>query len=187
MRDFYSRQFIPKMPPDTEIVPISRTTGSKRLADEMIFRFTHTMEIDWMLPGAAPTGKCVECGLVVTVHSWYGKLARERIDWDQASVLVQLGLLDSAKLPIAGSRVGRKVVESNLAFQRIDSQSARLAHDLDCDWPYRSGAASCGGRSLFFRGEPQADIVGGPLAVRVAEFRAEGFLYFGEVCRAFAG
>jgi hypothetical protein len=57
LREFYSRHFIPKMPPDTEIVPISRTIGADRLVDEMIFRFTHTLEMDWMLPGVAPTGK----------------------------------------------------------------------------------------------------------------------------------
>jgi carboxymethylenebutenolidase len=57
LREFYSLHFIPKMPADTEIVPISRTIGVERLVDEMIFRFTHTIEMDWMLPGVAPTGK----------------------------------------------------------------------------------------------------------------------------------
>src|SRR5262249_8431544 len=38
LRQFYSRRFIPKMPPDTEIVPISRTIGADRLVDEMLFR-----------------------------------------------------------------------------------------------------------------------------------------------------
>src|SRR3974377_1140793 len=79
LREFYSRHFIPKMPPDTEIVPISRTLGVERLVDEMIFRFTHTLEMDWMLPGIAATGKRVECGLVVIVHFREGKLASEHI------------------------------------------------------------------------------------------------------------
>src|SRR5215472_10076633 len=74
LREFYSRHFIPRMPPDTEIVPVSRTIGAERLVDEMIFRFTHTLEMDWMLPGVAPTGKRVECGLVVIVHFRKGKL-----------------------------------------------------------------------------------------------------------------
>ena len=78
LREFYSRHFIPKMPADTEIVPISRTIGAERLVDEMIFRFTHTIEMDWMLPGIAPTGKRVECPLVVIVHFRDGKLSYEQ-------------------------------------------------------------------------------------------------------------
>lgn len=114
LREFYSRHFIPRMPPDTEIVPISRTIGTERLVDEMIFRFTHTVEMDWMLPGVAPTGKRVECALVVIVHFREGKLAHEHIYWDQASVLVQLGLLDSSRLPVAGNEIARKLSDPSL-------------------------------------------------------------------------
>jgi hypothetical protein len=59
-REFYSRYFVPQMPPDTEIVPVSRTVGADRIVDEMIFRFTHTIDMEWMLPGVPPTGKRVE-------------------------------------------------------------------------------------------------------------------------------
>jgi carboxymethylenebutenolidase len=119
LREFYSRHFIPKMPPDTEIVPISRTIGTERLVDEMIFRFTHTMEMDWMLPGIAPTGKRVECPLVVIVHFRDGKLSNEHIYWDQASVLVQLGLLDAAKLPVAGLESARKLADPSLPSNHL--------------------------------------------------------------------
>jgi carboxymethylenebutenolidase len=114
LSEFYSQHFIPRMPPDTEIVPVSRTIGSERLVDEMIFRFTHTVEMDWMLPGVAPTGKCVECALVVIVHFREGKLAHEHIYWDQASVLVQLGLIDSSRLPVAGRETARKLSDPGL-------------------------------------------------------------------------
>jgi len=114
LREFYSRHFIPRMPPDTEIVPISRTIDTERLVDEMIFRFTHTVEMDWMLPGVAPTGKRVECALVVIVHFREDKLAHEHIYWDQASVLVQLGLLDSSSLPVAGNETARKLSDPTL-------------------------------------------------------------------------
>jgi carboxymethylenebutenolidase len=53
LREFYSRRFIPQMPPDTEIVPVSRTIGTDQLVDEMIFRFTHTMEMDAIAGGTA--------------------------------------------------------------------------------------------------------------------------------------
>jgi carboxymethylenebutenolidase len=109
LHEFYSRHFIPKMPPDTQIVPLSRTIGTDRLVDEIIFRFTHTIEMDWMLPGIAPTGKSVECGLVVIVHFRDGKLAHEHIYWDQATVLVQLGLLDATKLPVVGNASAKKL------------------------------------------------------------------------------
>src|SRR5258708_31847518 len=114
LREFYSKYFIPKMPPDTKIVQVSRTIGDERLVDEMIFQFTHTMEMDWMLPGIAPTGKRVECPLVVIVHFRDGKLANERIYWDQASVLVQLGLLHSANLPVAGLETAQKLADPSL-------------------------------------------------------------------------
>jgi carboxymethylenebutenolidase len=127
LREFYSRHFIPKMPPDTEIVPVSRTIGTERLVDEMIFRFTHTVEMDWMLPGIAPTGKRVECALVVIVHFREGKLAHEHIYWDQASVLVQLGLLDSSSLPIAGSETARKLLDPGLPSNQL-IRRARAGH-----------------------------------------------------------
>jgi carboxymethylenebutenolidase len=125
LREFYSRHFIPKMPPDTEIVPISRTIGTDRLVDEMIFRFTHTMEMDWMLPGIPPTGKRVEVPLVAIVHFRDGKLAHEHIYWDQASVLVQLGLLDPERLPVAGSESARKVLDPSRPSNALMSRLGR--------------------------------------------------------------
>jgi carboxymethylenebutenolidase len=122
--EFYSRHFIPKMPVDTEIVPISRTIGTDRLVDEMIFRFTHTIEMDWMLPGVAPTGKRVECALVVIVQFRDGKLAHEHIYWDQASVLVQLGLLDASRLPVAGSETARKLADHRVPSNELIRRSA---------------------------------------------------------------
>jgi carboxymethylenebutenolidase len=119
LREFYSKHFIPNMPPDTEIVPISRTIGAERLVDEMIIRFTHTTEIDWWLPGIAPTGKRVECATVAIITFRDGKLFNEHIYWDQASVLVQLGLLDSSKLPVVGVETARKVADPTLPSNRI--------------------------------------------------------------------
>jgi carboxymethylenebutenolidase len=110
LRRFYAERFIPMMPPDTEIVAVSRTIGTDTLVDEMIFRFTHTIAMEWMLPGVAPTGRRVEVPLVAIVHFRDGKVAHEHIYWDQASVLVQLGLLDPTGLPVAGAETARKVL-----------------------------------------------------------------------------
>src|SRR6266540_1780159 len=114
LREFYSKRFIPQMPPDTEMTPVSRTIGEDQLVDEMVFKFTHTIRMDWMLPGIAPTGKRVEVPLVAIVRFRDGKLAHEHIYWDQASVLVQIGLIDPAKLPVAGVESARKVLDSGL-------------------------------------------------------------------------
>ena len=114
LREFYSKRFIPQMPPDTEMTPVSRTIGESQIVDEMIFKFTHTMPMDWMLPGISPTGKRVEVPLVAIVRFRDGRLAHEHIYWDQASVLVQIGLLDPGKLPVAGVETARKVVDPSL-------------------------------------------------------------------------
>ena len=109
LRLFYSRDFIPAMPPDTKLTPISRTVGQDQLVDEMIFSFTHTREMPWMLPGIAPTNFFVEVALVAIVHFRDGKLTHEHIYWDQASVLKQIGLLTDPNLPVCGAESARKV------------------------------------------------------------------------------
>ena len=114
LRRFYSRDFIPTMPPDTTLTPVSRTVGEDQLVDEMIFSFTHTTEMPWMLPGIAPTNRRVEIPLVAIVRFRDGKLAHEHIYWDQASVLVQLGLINPDKLPVAGVGSARKVFDPRL-------------------------------------------------------------------------
>jgi len=107
---FYSTDFIPKMPPDTKLTPVSRTVGTDQLVDEMIFSFTHTEEMPWMLPGVAPTNKFVEIPLVVIVRFRDGKLAHEHIYWDQASVLKQIGRITDSSLPVYGAETAKKVL-----------------------------------------------------------------------------
>lgn len=119
LREFYAKHFIPQMPPDTEMEPLSRTVGRDRLVDEMILRFTHTVPMDWMLPGVAPTGRRVEVALVAIVHFRDGKLAYEHIYWDQASVLVQVGLLDPRGLPVVGAEAAHKARDPALPSNRL--------------------------------------------------------------------
>src|SRR5689334_23591596 len=112
LRTFYSQDFIPAMPPDTTLTPVSRTVGENQLVDEMIFSFTHTQEIPWMLPGIAPTGRHVEVPLVAIVRFREGKLAHEHIYWDQASVLKQLDLISDSSLPVFGAETAHKVAKT---------------------------------------------------------------------------
>jgi carboxymethylenebutenolidase len=108
---FYAHHFIPKCPADFKLTPVSRTIGADRVVDEMLVSFTHDVEIDWMLPGVPPTGKYVEIPTVAIVNFRGDKLCHEHIYWDQASVLVQIGLLDPAGLPVAGSETARKLID----------------------------------------------------------------------------
>jgi carboxymethylenebutenolidase len=111
LKHFYKNHFIGVNPPDFRLAPISRTVGENRLVDEFVVHFTHTMEIDWMLPGIAPTNRTVSIPMVAIVQFEGDKLVHEHIYWDQASVLVQIGKLDPHGLPIAGADEARKAVD----------------------------------------------------------------------------
>jgi carboxymethylenebutenolidase len=114
LRKFYAEDFIPLMPADTSIKLVSRTLGQDQLVDEMIFSFTHTEEMPWMLPGVPPTHRHVDIPLVVVVGFRDGQLAHERIYWDQASVLKQIGLLTDASLPVCGAETAQKLLDPSL-------------------------------------------------------------------------
>ncbi|SMG11904.1 dienelactone hydrolase family protein [Paraburkholderia susongensis] len=114
LKRFYANHFIHNNPADTKMVPISRVVGVDRMVDEFILCFTHDCEIDWLLPGVAPTGKYVEIPMLVVVGFRGPKLYNEHIYWDQASVLVQIGLLDPTGLPVSGIEAARKLMNEKL-------------------------------------------------------------------------
>ncbi len=123
LQEFYSKYFIPQMPPDSEMHPVSRTIGDDRLVDELVFTFTHTVRMDWLIPGVEPTGNRIEIALIVVVEFRGDKLVCERIYWDQASVLVQLGLLERGSLPVAGVESARKVLDPSIQSNRLIQQA----------------------------------------------------------------
>jgi carboxymethylenebutenolidase len=108
--DFYPNHFLSQIPPDLEAVPVSRTVGQGRVVDELVLRFTHSIRMDWLLPGAPPTGKRVEVPMVAVMQFERDKVAYEHIYWDQASVLVQDGLLDRT-LPVRGGEIAAQVLD----------------------------------------------------------------------------
>ena len=114
VRRFYTRYFVGKMPADTKVVGISRTVGHDQVVDELILSFTHDVELDYMLPGIKPTGRHVELPHVVVMKFEDGKIAHEHIYWDQASLLVQVGLLDPKTLPAVGVEQARKLLDKSL-------------------------------------------------------------------------
>jgi carboxymethylenebutenolidase len=125
--EFYGKHFLPQIPPDLEMKPVSRTIGQGRVVDELFASFTHTITMDWMLPGIPPTGKRVEVALVVVVQFDGDKLAHEHLYWDQASVLVQLGLLDPKGLPVVGAEGARSVIDRSIPLNGLiaRAQAAR--------------------------------------------------------------
>jgi carboxymethylenebutenolidase len=92
LRTFYRDVFIPSWPDDLQMSPLNRVVGNGQLVDELYLEFTHSKRMDWFLPGVAPTNKKVKIHMVVVVQFQGAKLSRERIYWDQATVLRQVGL-----------------------------------------------------------------------------------------------
>jgi carboxymethylenebutenolidase len=111
VRQFYGDHFIGKWPKDIEIAPVSRTVGEGQVVDELVLSFTHDIEMPQLLPGIAPTRKHVQLAFCVVVGFDDGKVAHEHIYWDQASLLVQVGLLDPAELPVTGSEQAGNVLD----------------------------------------------------------------------------
>ena len=112
---FYRDHLVGKFfPPDVKMVNVSRTVGQDQVVDELVISFTHTTIIDWLLPGVAPTGKTVEMAVAVIVGFQGDKISHEHIYWDQAGVLVQIGLINPAGLPVTGAESARKVLNPKL-------------------------------------------------------------------------
>lgn len=109
--NFYKNDFVGKMPRDTKITRVSRTVGTNQVIDELILSFTHDIEIKSMIPGIRPTGKYVELPHVVVMKFRGNKIEHEHIYWDQASLLTQIGVLDSRGLPITGIEQSQKLKE----------------------------------------------------------------------------
>ncbi|MGI4861634.1 MAG: dienelactone hydrolase family protein [Janthinobacterium lividum] len=111
LKRFYKYHFVDVNPADTKLIPLSRTIGADRIVDEFVFCATHDREIDWLLPGLAPTGRYFEIPMLAVVCFRGDKLYNEHIYWDQASVLVQIGVLDPTGLPVSGAQTARKMID----------------------------------------------------------------------------
>src|SRR5262245_1765704 len=121
---FYANEFLPAIPPDFDLDSLSQTFGNDRIVEEFVVRFTHTLDMGWMLPGVPPTGRKAEFVLGGIIQFQAGKIAHEHIHWDQATVLSQLGVLDS---PLAAAGVGsaaqlRKLSAASKAAESLDAQ-----------------------------------------------------------------
>jgi carboxymethylenebutenolidase len=115
VRAFYRDHLVGKFfPPDVQMTNVSSTVGQDQVVEELFISFTHTTPMDWLLPDVLPTGRHVEMAVAAIVGFRDGKISHEHIYWDQASVLVQVGLLDPASLPVSGAESARKVLNPKL-------------------------------------------------------------------------
>lgn len=111
VRAFYRDRFLPCWPDDTAVTTLTRTVGADHVIDEVVVSFTHTCEMPALLPGVAPTGRKVALAHAVVAGFRDGKVAYERIYWDQGSLLEQVGLIDGAGIPVWGATQARAVLD----------------------------------------------------------------------------
>ena len=124
VREFYANHFVRQLPADIEIIPVSRTIGQGQIVEEMILRFTHSIGMDWLLPGIPPTGRHVELPFVAIIKFEGDKIAHEHLYWDQASLLVQVDLLDRT-LPVCGGEIAAQVLNPVQPINELIHRAAR--------------------------------------------------------------
>jgi carboxymethylenebutenolidase len=93
LRPYYRDMFIPSIPSEWEHTITNRVLTEDTIVEEAKVRLVHSKQMDWFLPGIPPTGKTIEMELVIVIQFRDGKMAAERIYWDQAAVLRQIGKL----------------------------------------------------------------------------------------------
>lgn len=93
LRPYYRDMFIPSIPEQWEHIVTNRVMTENTIVEEARAKLVHTKQMDWFLPGLAPTHKTIEIELVIVIEFRDGKMATERIYWDQAAVLRQIGRL----------------------------------------------------------------------------------------------
>ncbi|KAK9366111.1 hypothetical protein V1509DRAFT_630915 [Lipomyces kononenkoae] len=141
LAQFYQDHFVYCNPDDTALELVSRTVGIDRVIDEFVSSFTHTREIDWLIPGIPPTGKKLRIPVTAIVNIRGDRLSHEHISWDQATVLVQLGLmpeylpfpypLPGGKLPAQGKRFEYRVPAAGVETARkLEDESSVPSNEM---------------------------------------------------------
>ena len=125
LHDFYAQHFLNQLPPDLEVTSVSRTVGASRVVDELVIRFTHTVQMDWVMPGVPPTGKRIEFAMVVVVYTEGDKISAENLYWDSATILKQAGLLPDSKLPVLGAESARNMLNHSAPLNELIRRTKR--------------------------------------------------------------
>jgi carboxymethylenebutenolidase len=119
LRNFYARHFLNQIPPDMEVTSVSRTIGQGRVVDELVLKFTHTVQMDWVLPGIPPTGRRIEFAMAVVVYTEGDRISAENLYWDSATILKQAGLITDPKLPILGAEHARNMLSHTAPLNEL--------------------------------------------------------------------
>jgi carboxymethylenebutenolidase len=122
---FYSKHFLNQIPADMEVLPVSRTVGQGRIVDELVLRFTHSVQMDWVLPNVPPTGKRIEFAMVVVVYFEGDKILAENAYWDNATILLQAGLIADPKLPILGAESAQNLLSHTAPLNELLRRTRR--------------------------------------------------------------
>lgn len=125
LRNFYAKHFLNQLPPDIEVTSLSRTVGTNRVVEEFVIKFTHSIQMDWVLPGVPPTGKPIEFAMVVVVYTENGRISAENLYWDTASILKQAGLITDPKLPILGAEHARNMLQHSAPLNELIHRTQR--------------------------------------------------------------
>lgn len=123
VRAFYARFLTAQVPDDLELEMITRTVDDDRVIDEFVMRFTHTVQMDWWAPGIAPTGRAVAVPHVGIVGFRDGLICSEHIYWDNATALVQIGVLDVADHPMLGVEQADRLAAPTATFEPVSGPS----------------------------------------------------------------
>jgi carboxymethylenebutenolidase len=119
VRQFYAQEFFRGMAADTKMTPVAQTIADAVLIDESVIAFTHDVPMEWILPGIAPTGRWVEFAMIAVISYANGKIASERLYWDQATLLAQLGVIDPATPSVCGPEAAQLLLDpAKLAAKR---------------------------------------------------------------------
>jgi carboxymethylenebutenolidase len=125
LHTFYARHFLNQLPPDLEVTSLSRTVGTSRVVDELVLKFTHSIQMDWVLPGVPPTGKYIEFAMVVVVYMEGDRISAENLYWDTATIMRQAGLITDSKLPILGAEHARNMIQHSAPLNELIHRSQR--------------------------------------------------------------
>ena len=128
VREFYAHQFLTSIPRDFELESLSQSFSDDRIVEELVARFTHTLDMGWMLPDVPPTQRKVEVALVGLIQFQADKIAREHLYWDQATVLSQLGVVShQAAAAGVGSAARLRKLSAHAASEESFSVSVTAA------------------------------------------------------------
>jgi len=128
LRRFYREIFIPQMPADAQLELLTRTVGQNRLIDGFALSRTHSVQMDWFAPGIAPTGRRLRVPHVGIIAFEDGRIASEHIYWDQATVMLRLGILDEGLPALGGDQADRLLhphAPANALITKVASGQSR--------------------------------------------------------------